>query len=64
MSEPTLRVGPAHVSYSAFSTWLSCGEQYRLTRIEQVPEAPAWYLAGGSAVHAATEVFDRAVFTG
>ena len=62
MSEPHLMIGPTHVSYSAFSTWLSCGQQYKLTRILQVPEAPAWYLAGGTAVHTATEDYDRAVF--
>lgn len=49
---------PAHLSYSSYSTLLECGEKYRLTRIDRVPESPAWYNIGGSAVHAATEWFD------
>jgi hypothetical protein len=40
---------------------LTCGERYRLQKIEQVPEQPAWYLAGGSAVHEASEVIDHAI---
>jgi putative RecB family exonuclease len=59
MSDLLLSVGPTHVSYSSFSTFLHCGEQWRLSRVEQVPEQPAWYLAGGSAVHEATELLDR-----
>lgn len=51
------------LSYSGYSTLLECGEKFRLTRVEQIEEAPAWYLIGGSAVHSATEVYDRALFT-
>lgn len=50
----------SYVSYSQLETLLSCGEKYRLTKIVQVPEQPAWYLIGGSAVHAATEAYDLA----
>lgn len=53
---------PAHLSYSQFDTFLSCGEKYRLTKIVEVPEKPAWFLIGGTAVHEATEVYDRALY--
>jgi hypothetical protein len=49
---------PQHISYSAITTYTHCGEQYRLSRILRVPEAPAWYFWGGSAVHTATEQWD------
>lgn len=50
------------LSYSGFTTLLDCGEKFRLTRIDMVEEAPAWYLIGGSAVHSATEHYDRATW--
>lgn len=49
---------PSYISYSQFSTWLDCGEKYRLTRVVQVSEDPAWFLVGGKAVHTATEAID------
>lgn len=48
-----------HLSFSSFSTSLECRKQFQLTRIIRVPESCAWWFVGGSAVHAATEVFDR-----
>lgn len=51
--------GPAYVSYSQFTGWLKCGEQYRLKRIARVKELPGWAGVGGSALHKATEVLDR-----
>lgn len=53
---------PPHVSYSALTTYLDCGWKYYLSRIEKVPERPTWYLVGGSAVHEATEVYDKELF--
>lgn len=53
-------VGPPHRSYSSFTTWQSCGKQWQLQRELSVPEVPAWYLVGGSAVHSATEAYDKA----
>jgi hypothetical protein len=35
-----------------------CGEQYRLTRLLKIPEAPGWAMIGGTAVHETTEHFD------
>jgi hypothetical protein len=54
--------GPAYVSYSAFTSWLKCGKAYQLSRLLDVKENPAWWFAGGSAVHAATEVYDKALY--
>jgi hypothetical protein len=53
---------PVHVSYSALTTYLDCGWKYFLTKVKQVPEQPAWYLVGGSAVHYATELYDKELF--
>lgn len=55
---------PGHLSYSQMSTYLRCGEQYRLERLLRAPQAPAWALVGGSAVHTATEEWDRALLEG
>lgn len=53
---------PAHVSYSALTTYLDCGWKYYLTRIEKQIEQPTWYFCGGSAVHTATELYDNELF--
>jgi len=50
---------PEHTSYSSLTTWLSCGYKYYLSRIVQVEEQPSTWAIGGSAVHRATEVYDR-----
>src|ERR1019366_4968336 len=49
---------PAHLSYSQVTTMLHCGEQWRLSRLMHLAEAPAWALVGGSAVHKASETYD------
>lgn len=49
---------PAHASHSSIELWSSCGKRYFLQKIQKVPEPPAWYLIGGSAVHLATEWLD------
>ena len=49
---------PDHVSYSSLTTWLGCGYQYYLSRIQKVEEQPAVWSLGGSAVHLATENYD------
>jgi putative RecB family exonuclease len=53
---------PSHVSYSALTTWTDCGWKYWLTRVVKEDELPTWYLCGGSAVHAATEDYDKELF--
>ena len=50
---------PAHMSYSQINSFLRCGEQYRLEKVHHVPSRPSWAQVGGSAVHAASEAFDR-----
>lgn len=51
-----------HVSYSQFNEFVGCGERFRLTRIIGISEQPAYWFAGGTAVHTATEAIDRALF--
>jgi hypothetical protein len=50
---------PGYLSHSQMTTWLQCGEKYRLTKIVQVPEDPAWFFAGGTSVHAAADAIDH-----
>jgi ATP-dependent helicase/DNAse subunit B len=49
---------PGHISYSAFTTYLTCGYQYYLGRLMQLPEEPSIWSAGGRAFHAAAEMWD------
>jgi len=51
-----------HLSHSAVDGLLTCGEKWRLTRIERVPEVPTWAVVGGDAVHIATAAADAADF--
>jgi hypothetical protein len=55
---------PAWLSYSQASSYLRCGEAYRLERLVGAPSRPGWALPGGSAVHEATEEYDRALHAG
>jgi putative RecB family exonuclease len=50
--------GPPIRSYSQLTQLEECGEQYRLKRIERLPEQPAIWFPAGNAFHAVTEVFD------
>jgi ATP-dependent helicase/DNAse subunit B len=49
---------PEHISYSAFTTYLTCGYQYYLGRLLKVPEEPSIWSAGGRAFHLAAEMWD------
>lgn len=49
---------PGHISYSSRTTYELCPKQYQLTRLIKVPEMPAWWSVGGSAVHAVMEAYD------
>ncbi|MFF4019974.1 RecB family exonuclease [Streptomyces sp. NPDC001843] len=49
---------PEHISHSARETLERCAKQYFLTRVVKAPQRPALWLAGGSAVHEATENYD------
>lgn len=55
---------PAHSSFSQVSTYTRCGEQFRLERLLRAPQAPAWALVGGSAIHSATEEWDNELMVG
>lgn len=58
------QTAPSHRSHSQLNTYRRCGEQYRLTRIEQVPERPSVPAAAGVAVHEATELVDQMIHEG
>lgn len=62
MDKEQAQVQVRHVSYSAFTDLLKCGKYHQLKRAMAFPGKPSWWLAGGSAVHAATEEYDRAVY--
>lgn len=55
---------PPHVSHSSRETLERCARQYFLTRVVKAPQLPALWLAGGSAVHEATEFYDLHVMAG
>lgn len=60
---PVLRL-PDHISHSSRETLERCAKQYFLTRVAKAPQLPALWLAGGSAVHEATEAYDLMAFAG
>lgn len=54
---PELRQ-PEHISFSSKETLERCARSYFLSRLANAPSQPALWLAGGSAVHEATEHYD------
>ena len=48
-----------HRSYSQINQLRTCGEQYRLERIEHAPSRPSCAAVGGTAVHSGTELVDH-----
>jgi CRISPR/Cas system-associated exonuclease Cas4 (RecB family) len=50
--------GKDYVSHSAMGTWLNCGWNYYLSRVQNVAENPSYWLVGGKSVHTATELYD------
>jgi ATP-dependent helicase/DNAse subunit B len=50
---------PEHLSYSAFTTYLTCGYQYYLGRLLNKQESPSVWSVGGSAFHLACENYDK-----
>lgn len=57
-------IPPAYLSPSQISSLTTCGEQYRLTRVEHAPERPMWGGIGGSTVHRVTELLDLGHYRG
>jgi len=47
-----------HRSVSQFTTYVQCGEQYRLERVAKAPQTPAAWFVQGTAVHAAIEAYE------
>ena len=55
---------PDHFSWSQLSVWSECQAQWAFSRTDTVPERPAWWNIGGTAVHATFErlaLWDRSV---
>jgi hypothetical protein len=52
--------GRNYVSHSAMTTWLNCGWNFYLSRVQGVKENPSYWLVGGKALHVGTEVYDLA----
>lgn len=50
---------PEHMSPSSINTLLTCGEQFRLSKVVRVPQRPMWAGVGGTVVHKLTEERDR-----
>ncbi len=48
-----------HLSYSTLTNWFDCPKKVELAKIRKAPARPAWWFAGGTAVHQATEDYDR-----
>lgn len=50
--------GRPHLSYSSLTSWLDCGERFRLEKVLDAPQSPAWWFISGSAIHEASEALD------
>lgn len=48
-----------HASFSTMDAYFNCPKAVELRKVQRAPATPAWWFAGGSAVHAATESYDR-----
>lgn len=58
-SSQLLAQQPQHLSFSALNSLTTCGEKFRLERGLKIQTQPSWAQVGGSAVHAASEAYDR-----
>lgn len=50
--------GREHLSYSSMSSWLECGERFRLERVMSAPQSDAWWFIGGDVTHKVSEQCD------
>lgn len=55
--------GRPHLSYSSLTSWLDCGERFRLERVLDAPQSPAWWFIAGGVIHEATEALDLGIET-
>ena len=53
---------PAHLSYSTVNSYRMCGKQFYFQKIMRLEQIPGFAAIGGNAVHAATEILDRATW--
>lgn len=53
---------PQHRSFSQLSTFQKCAHQWFLSKVAQVPEKPAVYLAAGNAVHSMLEAVNHDLY--
>lgn len=51
--------GKEHLSNSSLSTWLRCGEAFKLERIDGHRSPKGWAMLAGLAIHSATEALDK-----
>lgn len=51
--------GRNYLSYSSMSSLLDCGTRFQLERVLRAPQGEAWWFAGGTAFHEATEELDH-----
>lgn len=58
MSDPIPLTLP-RFSHSQLTTYMDCGERYRLERRHKLGGSTSWALVGGSAFHSWTEVYDK-----
>lgn len=58
MPDLELLTGRNYLSYSSLSSWLDCGERFRLERVLNAPQSDAWWFVAGDAIHKATEDCD------
>jgi hypothetical protein len=59
VTAPTTYPERPHLSFSAVSEWITCAKSFQLRRVIGLEGDPAYALAGGRAVHAAIEAFER-----
>lgn len=57
-SKLELLTGRNYLSYSGMDSLLACGEKFRLERVMNAPQAPAWWFLAGDVIHRATEICD------
>lgn len=59
MASLEILTGRNYLSYSSLTSWLDCGERFRLERVMGAPQQDAWWFIGGHTVHTATELLDK-----
>lgn len=60
---PLIRLGdipvPEHGSFSQLTKFMECEVKHRIERSKLIPEPPAWWNIGGTAMHAAIEQWEK-----